>query len=94
MSYQFKQVNAQVAYRLANIVLTEDGGISATVTIGTLTKPEGQEENTFTQIAQQGYYLSKEDVDTVNLDSVSGNIRAIIETAVEIKLREKGSLTI
>jgi hypothetical protein len=94
MSYQFKKVQAEVAYRVASISFTEDGSISASVTVGTLTKQKNSDEVTFSQIAQQGYYLPKEEVDQLNLDGVSGNIRVVVEAAIEAKLREKGSLTI
>lgn len=94
MSYQFKQVNAQVVYRLSSITLNEDGSLSTAVSVGTLSTPEGASEPTFTQIAQQGYYITKEDVEAILLDGVSGNLRQVAEIAVEAKLREKGALTI
>jgi hypothetical protein len=94
MSYKFKKVQAEVAYRVANISFTEDGGISASVTIGTLTKQKDSDESVFSQIAQQGYYLGKDEVDQLNIEKVSGNIRDVVEAAIEAKLREKGSLII
>lgn len=93
MSFNIKTVTAKFGFRLAAITLSEDGSISTSIQIGTVTEPEG--EITFNPVATQGYYIPKEEADKLLLDAVEGlPLRDGVSAIIESHLREKGQLTI
>lgn len=95
-----KIVKTQVGFRFSSVVFSEDGSVSANLQMGTLTSSsalEGQEPQiTFNVLANQGHYISKDEIDAVEFDEddqVEGaTLRAVVESKIEVVLKAKGLL--
>lgn len=88
-----KLVSGQFAYRTESITFSVDGSCYVQIQIGLLTGPA--DNRVFEPVASQSHHLNAEEMRGVEIELIDKEpLRTVVETALEIKLREKGVLKI
>jgi hypothetical protein len=86
-----KLVSGQFAYRTESITFSQDGSCYINIQIGLLTGPV--DNRAFEPVASQSHHLNAEEMQSVTVELTEQEpLRVVVETALEIKLREKGVL--
>lgn len=98
-----KPVTSPLSYRFSALNLSSDGGISASIQIGSVAQmqdpinPE-KSHSSFNVIMENSHYLQSSEALTILGASIAkdekGSLREILEARVEQVLRNKGSLLI
>ena len=86
-----KLVSGQFACRTESITFSQDGSCYINIQIGLLSGPA--DNRAFEPVASQSHHLTADEMQSVEIELIDKEpLRVVVETALEIKLREKGVL--